>query len=327
MTALVVALSLTAAVGACGGDDDGEDGRELKVGYAFGFDVGDTGDRVAFDHLAATTDIEPTFVETGGGAEAVAALTRGDIDMATLSFGDALNAVGQGADIRLIFAMTQKLDDLLVAGPELETVPELRGRRIVAGQPPPGQEAVALDRVFEQAGLNEGDYELEYVPDSQNRSAALVGGRADAATLESVDVELARGDAELNVLADVGAGIPRPSTVLAVRRDFVDENRALVGEVVRELRAGFRSLYGPDGRDAWVEQAREEDLADRPEEVAARIYEGHRELGYWTRGSPITESQHDGTVEYLVENGIVDEPAPFDEVWDISFWTAAGKGG
>jgi ABC-type nitrate/sulfonate/bicarbonate transport system substrate-binding protein len=319
----MAAISVAATLAACGGNNDSDEGRSLKVGYAFGFDVGDTGDLVAFDRLAAATDIELTFVETGGGAEAVAALTRGDIDMAKLSFGDALNAIGQGADIRLVFAMNPKLDDVLVGGPEVQTVAELRGKRILAGIPPPNQESVPLGHILEQAGLEEGDYELKYVPDSQNRSAALESGATDAATLESVDIELASGDVKLNRLADIGAGIPAPSLVLAVRSDFPEENRALVGDVVRELRSGLESLYGPDGRDEWVEQAQEEELADQPEEVAARIYEGHRKLGYWTRGGPITEAQHDATVAYLVGGGIVEKPVPFDQVWDTSFWTAA----
>jgi ABC-type nitrate/sulfonate/bicarbonate transport system substrate-binding protein len=324
---LVTALSVAAGVTGCGGDDDSDEGQGLEVGYAFGFDAGDTSDRLAFDRLVRNTDIEPSFVETGGTPEAIAALTRGDIDMAKVIFPDAINAIAEGADIRLILTVNPKLDDVLAAPPEVETVAELRGGRILAGRPGPNPELAALGDVLQRAGLDEDDYELEFVPDSQDRSAALVSGRADAATLESVDIELAGGDAKLKQLADLGGKQPGPSGVLAVRRDFAEQNQALLEDVVRELRAGFQELYGPNGRDAWVDKAREEDLADQPEEVAARIYEGHRELGYWPKGSPITEAQHARVVDYLVENEVVENPVPFDEVWDISFWTAAAQGG
>jgi hypothetical protein len=50
-------------------------------------------------------------------------------------------------------------------------------------------------------------------------------------------------------------------------------------------------------------------------------------LGYWTRGSPITEAQHDRTVDYFVDTGLVEKPVPFDEVWDISFWRKAAQAG
>jgi ABC-type nitrate/sulfonate/bicarbonate transport system substrate-binding protein len=323
---LVLALALGATVGACSGDDEEGSGQTLKVGYSYGFDIGDTGDRVAFDRVAEQTEIEPEFEETGGGPEAIAALNRGDIDMAKLSFPDAINAIGQDADLRLILLSNPHSDLILVGGPEVKTLADLRGGQILLDRPGPSTSAATLPGVLEQAGLEEGDYEIGYLSDSQNRSAALLSGRTDATPLESTDIELARQDAEINELAELGSLAPEPANVFAVRSDFIEENRALLEDFAREMVAGYDSLYQPGGREIWIERAREGDLADQPEEVATAIYEAHRKSGYWPRRGPYSEREHQRAIDFGVEAGTIEEPVPFEEAWDNSFWSKAAEG-
>jgi ABC-type nitrate/sulfonate/bicarbonate transport system substrate-binding protein len=276
--------------------------------------------------VAEETDIEPTFEETGGGAQAVAALTRGDIDMAKLAFDDALNAIGQGAELRLILSANNQQDLILVTSPEVKTLADLRGTHILLTRPGPSLSAATLPSVLEPAGVREGDYEVGYSLDSQDRSAALLSGRADATTLESADLELARQETELNQLADLGSRVPPPGNIFVVREDFIEENRALLEDLVRELLAGYETLYQPGGQEAWVERAQEEALADQPEGVAARIYEAHRKLEYWPRGRPYTEEQHQRALDFNLEAGVVEQPVSFEQAWDISFWTKAAGG-
>jgi ABC-type nitrate/sulfonate/bicarbonate transport system substrate-binding protein len=324
----ILLIALAASLAGCGGDsDDGGDGdgQELKVGYAFGFDVGDTADRIAFDRLAENTDFEPSIEETGGGAEAIAALTKGDIDMAKIAYGDAINAMAQGADIRMVLAGNQRLDQVLAARPDVDSLAELRGKTILLEALQPYIGLALLRQTLEEAGLEEGDYEVGSLPDSQNRAAALASARAEAAGVESVDMELSKES--FNQLADLGVRLPEPSTAFVVRGDFAEQNGSVLDQVVPELLAGFESLYGPGGRDAWIEQARSEDLADHPEDVASRIYGRHRKLEYWPRGTPVTEGQHDAVVEFWVDAGVVEKAIPFEQAWDVSSWRKAAGGG
>jgi NitT/TauT family transport system substrate-binding protein len=276
--------------------------------------------------VAEETDIEPTFEETGGGAQAVAALSRGDIDMAKLSFDDAMNAIAQGAGLRLILPATDRQDLILAGRPEVATLADLRGGRILLERPGPSVSAATLPLVLGEAGLKEHDYEIGFLENSQNRSAALLSGRADAATLESADLELASQETNLNELTELGSKVPPPGTVFVVRQELIDEDPALVEEVVRELLAGFEALYEPDGEAAWVEQAQEGDLADQPEKIATSIYEGHRNLGYWPRGEPYTEREYQRAIDFVREAGVIEQPAPFEEAWDTSFWAKAAEG-
>jgi ABC-type nitrate/sulfonate/bicarbonate transport system substrate-binding protein len=321
----LIALAVAVALTACG-EDDGDGDRSLKVGYSYGFDVGDTSDRVAFDQMAEDTGIEPVFEELGGTQQAVAALVRGEVDMSKLNYSEAINAIAQGADIRVILSANPALDLLLAGQPEFQTVSDLRGKRIARDSPSPTAEGAQLEAVLEQDGIGEDDYEASYLSDSQERVAALEADRIDAGMLESTDLELTREELGLNRLADLGAGAPDPDNVFVVSGEFAEQNRALLDEVVRGLLDGFESLDGPDGRDLWVQKAQEGDLAGQPEEVAERIYEGHRKIGYWPRGGPYTEAQHEQATKSLADAGVLEEPASFDQVWDISFWRNAAGG-
>jgi len=98
-----------------------------------------------------------------------------------------------------------------------------------------------------------------------------------------------------------------------------------MNRVVGGLLAGFESLYGTGGREAWVAKAREGDLADEPVEVADRIYEDERAIEYWPRGGPLTEAEFNAAQDFYTANGIVEEPVPFDQAWDIHFWQNAAK--
>jgi ABC-type nitrate/sulfonate/bicarbonate transport system substrate-binding protein len=314
--AVFAALALAGGLAACGGGDDDGNQDTIKVGYAFGFDIGDTGDQVAFDQMEETTGIKPEFTEIGGGDEAVAALVNGDIDMAKVGYSDTINAIAQGADICMVLPANPALDLILASQPDIETLADVRGKRVMLDRPGPSISAALLTQDLQAAGLEEGDYEIGYLPDSQNRAAALQSGRIEVGSLETVD---------LNQLADLGAKAPNPSNAFAVRCDFAKDNPELMNQVVSGLLAGFESLYGPDGRAAWVAKAREGDLADRPEEVANRIYDDERELGYWPRGAPLTEAQYQQVLDFMA-NDIVEKPVPFEQAWDLTFWENAAKG-
>ena len=322
--AVLAALAIAGGVTACGGND--HDGDTIKVGYAFGFDIGDTGDQVAFDRMTAATGIEPEFTETGSGEAAIAALVNGDIDMAKVSFSDTINAIAQGADVCMILPANQTVDLILVSQPEIRTLADLRGRKITLERPGPSLSSTVLQQTLAAEGLSEDDYEIGYLEDSQNRAAALQSGRIEAATLESVDLELARADgAELNTLADPGSRSPSPANSFLVRCDFAEDNPELLNRVAAGLLPGYASLYGPGGREAWVAKAREGDLADQPVEVAKRIYENERAIGYWPRGAPLTEAEFNQAQEFYEANGIAEEPVPFDRAWDLTFWQNAAK--
>jgi ABC-type nitrate/sulfonate/bicarbonate transport system substrate-binding protein len=324
---VTVAALLALPIGVAGcGDDASDEERSLEVGYSYGFDIGDTSDRVAFDRMTEETGIELDFAEMGGGQEAIAALVRGDIDMAKVTFWDALNAIGQGADIRMILTVNPHFDILLAGRPEIQRLSDLRGGLILSEGPPPTTNEVYLRRALEGAGLEEGDYESQFTPDSQDRLAGLESGRGDAALLERVDLELTRDELELNRLVDIGIQVPGPHNMFAVTTEFAEQNQELLEDAVRGMLVGFEDLYGPDGREAWVAKGREEDLAEEPEEVAVRIYEGHRELEYWPQGGPPTEAEHQEAAGALAAAGIVERPVPFDEAWDTSFWRDAAGG-
>jgi ABC-type nitrate/sulfonate/bicarbonate transport system substrate-binding protein len=323
--AALIALALACTLAACGGGGGDDNANQLKVGYAYGFGVSNNADRVAFDRLQRDTGITPDIIETGGNEQAIAALTKGQVDLAKVSFTAALAAIAQGADIRVILTTNPTLDLILASTPPINSLADVRGERVLLDRPGPSPSVAATKLVLGGAGLSEGDYEIGYLPDSQNRIVALENGRAKVASVESADLVLAQGKADLNQLANVGAQVPPPTTVLVARSDSTKDDASRLNKEVSALLAGYESVYTPAGRAAWIAKARENELKDQPADVANRIYDIERANRYWVRGGPPTQADYQRTLSFLLGNHVIDNSVPFDQVWDTSFWANAAS--
>jgi ABC-type nitrate/sulfonate/bicarbonate transport system substrate-binding protein len=321
--AMGVVLAIVAA--GCGDDDDKGAGGEptLEVGLAFSPGLDDTADRVAFDHLEQETGIKAEFTETGGPPNTAVGLMRGDFDLGSTSLLSAVNAIDQGADLKVVLGAAMAVDFFLVAGEGITDIEQLEGKNVSHGEPGGASEVVtkvALDR----AGV---DAELSVVDDSEARMAALVAGRVDAAALEFPDYELLSSREEgLTPVASLKDIAPfLIADVWMVSEDFAEENPELVREVVAGLLDGYEEVRTESGRAAWFEQARPYTGEDGAETVLDEVYARHDAVGYWPeRDRPVDPARHDRLVRFWRENDLVEGEPAFDEVWDVSFWRSAG---
>ena len=237
--ALLAACALGAAVPAgCGGGGGGQ--RTLRVGYAFGFDIGDVADRVGFEGVKG---IDVRYREMNGGTNAISALVRGDIDMADLSLADLISAIGAGADVRAIMVASTVPEYLFVARPPFDALAKLRGARV--GLFAKSSVITELTKVsLRPAGLGLGDVKSRPLADSTTRAAALASGRIDATLLEYVDyLRIAPKVAGLKVLNATRELVPVLSTpVFAVSGSYARSHRDLLRKTVRGLVDGYREL-------------------------------------------------------------------------------------
>jgi ABC-type nitrate/sulfonate/bicarbonate transport system substrate-binding protein len=322
-------VAVALAVAACGGGDDATEGesRKIDVGYAFDFDAGDTSDRIAFDRLERTNGIRVAYRQMGGGPNTVAGLLRGDIDIGTLTLIDAVNAIDQGADIRVVLGQNMVMDLSLVARPDIERPEDLKGKRIA--YPFPGATEIIARIALEKAGLDEDDAEFTSIGDSVRMAAALASGRVDAASLESLDfrrlLERKPGmSALVNMYELAPLGI---STVWAVKREVVENNPELVQDLVSGLLDGYEYGHSAASRPTWVAKAKNSALEDDDRSFIEQTYEHYRKIGLWPRRDrPVTPQHHDRAVALWGRYGLIDGPARFREVWDISFWRKAAAG-
>jgi ABC-type nitrate/sulfonate/bicarbonate transport system substrate-binding protein len=329
MTRLLAACGVVLALAAAGCDEDDTDDKAakepktLEVGLSFSPGVDDTADRVAFAELKRKTGIRVKFTETGGPPNTAAGLLRGDFDMGSTSMLSAVNAIDQGADFEVILGAAMAVDFFLVGGEGVDEIGDLEGKRVASGEPG-GASEVVTKVALKQAGVNA---ELSVLDDSGARAAALTSGRIDAAALEFPDLELVSAKEEgLTPVASLNEIAPfLMADVWIVRKDFAEDNRELLNEVVGGLLDGYEFVRGEEGREAWLAEAKPYAGGEEGQAVLDAIYDRSKEIRYWPRrDEPVSEERHDQSVRFWREAGLVENDVPFDEVWDTSFWKAAG---
>jgi ABC-type nitrate/sulfonate/bicarbonate transport system substrate-binding protein len=326
---LATAALLLVLVGCGNAPDDSKRSAAapLEVGYSFGFDAGDVGDRIAFRRVEQS-GIRVRTRDMGSPTNAVAALTRGDIELANMPYTVLADAVANGVPIRAILGANMAPEFLLVGRPGIASVADLRGKVVVHSGP--GTISEVLVRVaLKRAGLGPRDVSLRGIQESPQKAAALVSGRAEGGAVEFVDYELLRRELPgAKVLVRQLDVQPRATVMVWVmKRSTMERSPARVGRIVAGLLRGYGDVYSAAGRRSWLELARKSVLADAPPGLAPRVYGFYRDVGFWPRrGQPVTQAQHDALVAYWRANGVFDGDLPFTEAWDMSFWPAAATG-
>ena len=319
------ATTLTAA--GCGGSGDRTGSRRpvLDVGYAFAYDAGDVGDRVAFARLRSRTGIQLRVRELGSVANAVVALVRGDVQMATMPYSTAIRAADEGAHLRVVLG-AKMVPELVLAGRgDVASIGELRGRRVAFDALGTDGETL-VRRALARDGVPAAGVTLTPLDTSGSRAAALASGRVDAAVLEEVDYTRLRAQGEpVTVLARLSDLRPRSTqTVWVVSQDYERTHRKLLARIVDGLLDGYAFLYTPAGGQAWLERARRSALDDDEPIVAKRLYAFYRRMRFWPqRDEPVTPQQHLRTARFWVETRQLDGVVPFARVWDARFWREA----
>src|SRR5439155_22121592 len=184
-------------IAGCGGGRHGGGTRRpaLEVGYAFGYGAGDVADRIAFARLRRQSGIAIRIRELGGVANAVVALVRGDVQLATMPYSTAIRAADEGAHLRVVLGADMASDFVLVGRPGIDSVAALRGRRV--GYDQPGLDGETLvHEALARAGVPTSDVKLSPLGESRARADALAAGKIDAAVLDEVDYERLRGRGE-----------------------------------------------------------------------------------------------------------------------------------
>lgn len=302
---------LAVAAASCGGQDRDE---SYRVGYAYGVDVGDTGDLVAYDR-AGHDGIRVRVTNTGGPQAAVAALTRGDLDLAVLNLGNASSAISLGAPVVAVLPQNMKLDlSLVTRGLGLR---DLRGRSVATFSNSDLTSGL-VDLVAARAGLPAGAIRVRPLGDSKARATALAEGRIDASVLETTDILGIRNRVpDLRVLGTMSSfGNADALIVFVTTRDHVDAVRPLI----RKLLGTYEDLSAGRATREFV-QAAESHGVGSGEAGARELLARYRAIQLWpTRGALVSRAQYDRAVAFLTTIGQIEQPLPFARVWDLSAW-------
>jgi ABC-type nitrate/sulfonate/bicarbonate transport system substrate-binding protein len=261
----------------------------------------------------------------GGEQAAIAALTRGDIDVAETSYAGAIAAIEQGAKLRLVLTERRVLEFLLVARHGIDSVAQLRGKRI-AEDGPGGGGTVFVTAALQRAGLGPKDATLITLRDSPSRAAALAAGRIDASPLEFVDFERIRAKTSgLKVLTTAAKTVPHePLGVFVASQREITDHPDVVQKFVDAVLDANAFFSTPAGERRWIADAKRTVLAGDPPSLVQDTYNYYKRISlYPLRNDPITPAEYEHSMRSFLAAKQVERVDQFGAIWDLSFWRHA----
>lgn len=325
---MAVALALALGLAGCGGGDEPGAPDAITVGLAYGYDVGDIGDTLAFRELDRR-GVASERRDLGGNSEAVAGLVRGDVRLAQVNLAPLQSAIAEGAELKAVLGQNMFSEIVVVGGPGTRSMEDLRGKRVAVGSVG-GSGDTLLTAALDANGMTRDDVKPVHIDESPTRASAFAAGRVDAVVIDYVDFRLLeeRKPGNYAILSRAQDVLPPvPQNAWVVSTDWAEEHPELVRSIVEGLLAGYADVYTGEGRRAWLAEAKSDLLDGEPDELAESVYDFYRDGGQWPLADePVTEAQHDEATRWWIRHRQTEKPVSFEDSWLIDYWRDAAAG-
>jgi ABC-type nitrate/sulfonate/bicarbonate transport system substrate-binding protein len=181
-------------------------------------------------------DVKPVFIP--GGVRLTQAVVSSSVDIA-LTGGAAVNAMLSGADLIYIGMPVPTFAFSLYAGPEIKSVPDLRGK--VLGVITKGASSDhASIMLLRQYKMTQHDMKVLYFSRQEDALAALRQGLVSAAVHSAPTTLMARR-LGFKELVNIGSlKFPYPFQGIAVRRSTLQQNHDLIMAFLKSYLAGLK---------------------------------------------------------------------------------------
>jgi NitT/TauT family transport system substrate-binding protein len=180
-------------------------------------------------HLGYFNDQEIRLTEVPSATVCIQLLAAGSVEGAMLTLDEVLTARADGLDLRVIAVLDVSLGaDVLLARPGIESLQDLKGKRIGVEQSAVG--AVMLDAVLQKAELGPADIDAVYMKVNNHRDAYNRGEVDALISFEPVKTQLLQQGAKLLFSSAETPG--RIIDVLAVLPSAIDKNRLSLSKLV-----------------------------------------------------------------------------------------------
>lgn len=182
--------------------------------------------------------LDAKLMYIAGGSKAVQALLADSVDVIT-NGGPAISANLEGADLVFIAAPSNKFEFALVSQPEINSVQELKGKKIGLTRLGSGGH-FALKFVLSENGINEKEVNLMQTGGMPETIAALAAKQLQAGILSAPNIQKAEAMG-FKILLDLKQLRQKyVQGALATRKKFIRQNP----EVLRRfIKAYVESLY------------------------------------------------------------------------------------
>ncbi|HLH23601.1 MAG TPA: ABC transporter substrate-binding protein [Chloroflexota bacterium] len=250
-------------------------------------------------------------VVTMASNAAIAAVIGGSVDFATPA-GSIVRAINQGAPLRVVAAVSDKSNHILVVDPTvIRDGKDLAGKTIAVNEVG-GNTQLEAQAALQRFGLDRDSANYVAVLDNSQRLAALKAGAAQAA-ISNVPFNLVAEQMGLKVLLNFAEFYELPTAVLGASEAKLADNAPSVQRTVAATLEALR--YVRDEKEpAAAAIAR---LYDMPPDQAAAAYDLSRDT--WSATGRLSQTAYENSLD----PADVSHALPLDRVVDARFLDAA----
>jgi ABC-type nitrate/sulfonate/bicarbonate transport system substrate-binding protein len=259
----------------------------VRILYPAGLDLEKGGMLAGWDLFLKHIKVEPVVLR---GQNSVArALLSGKENVGYLTFSVFASVVAKGGELVVLAVSEQHLVWALVATTDIQTIEDLKGKRVCA-HAPAGISASIVDYYAAKTGAKRSDFQMMYIRGGENRIAALLAGKVDATPATLVDANEALNTGKFHVLSVFSEEAPEVvGPMLVATPKFVNEHPELVQQLVTAAVKGMRLAYEDPERFTKAVKAR------APYDNEALLQQGYRDFmkyQLWAKngGAPLLET-------------------------------------
>ncbi len=201
--------------------------------------------------MFSAAGLDADIILTGSPVSAVQQLVSKSIDIAHPTLYVAVNALAHDADLTLVGCIVNTLPYSMLAKPQVASVKDLIGKRVVLGFRSDTQTLQWREWVKGQ-GVNPDDIDQIYDPQAANRYAALAAGHASVALLNAPFDVRARAEGAKTLLDFGPISKGYAMAVVAVRPEYLNNNADIVRAYLKATQQAIDWLYDPGNRDEAI---------------------------------------------------------------------------
>ncbi|MFQ5856502.1 MAG: ABC transporter substrate-binding protein [Anaerolineae bacterium] len=260
-----------------------------------------------------------------------AALDRDRVDVALLSTVGLNRAVSQGLKMKFVVGIEMQNTFVLTTRADVTDLEQLRGKKVGTQSRTSLSVAVAEVMLREQAGLEPGeDYEMVYLPGSDNRAAAMEAGSLDAAVLfRNVAAQLEeRSNGEFKIYGGLWDVLdPMLWEGLAMSERF-RANKELATTFVKAMLETYEEFYAGDPAEMAPMKEGIPEAEPLDEGALVGDYELFKRVGLYPQDGGLDPAYYNAMTDFLVAVGQLepDQVVPYEDAVDPSILEAALAG-
>ena len=256
------------------------------------------------------------LIRFDGGVGSLRASASGAIDLAGTSSEPVIDAIANGADVKIVYSYAPNVDVTFAVGANVKTMADLKGKKL--GVQEPGGFADVMTRIIlKKAGIDAKDVTF-VTTTTAGRVQALATGTTDTAVLHIDQVRtVAKANPQIHVLANMWDVLTDYQySVYIVPTQTLKDDPSTTECLIRALMRANRAMYDPANRqkiiDLGVQQTKED--AD----VVAATFDDLVKAKAWPQNEGVPAANITGTIKSETDFGKISKALTFDTITDLS---------